>query len=58
MFPTEKLVYLSPDSDVELKEVDKEKIYVLGGIVDHNRLKVRIVKLNVSFLLGWLGACE
>ncbi len=33
------LVYLTADSDVTLDELDPSAVYVIGGIVDHNRLK-------------------
>ncbi|KAF9266264.1 hypothetical protein L218DRAFT_971618 [Marasmius fiardii PR-910] len=35
----EKVVYLTADSDVELAELNSEEIYIIGGIVDHNRYK-------------------
>lgn len=38
-FPREKLVYLTADTETVLQEFDREKVYVIGGIVDHNRLK-------------------
>ncbi|EYC09648.1 hypothetical protein Y032_0059g2979 [Ancylostoma ceylanicum] len=34
MFPRERIVYLSPDAEEELVDVDDEDVYVLGGIVD------------------------
>lgn len=33
-FPREKLVYLSPDSDVEMTSFDHDAIYIIGGIID------------------------
>merc|ERR1712080_169489 len=30
----EKLVYLTPDSQETLKELEQDKIYVIGGLVD------------------------
>ena len=35
----EKLVYLSGDAEEEMESFDKEKIYIIGGLVDHNSLK-------------------
>ena len=34
LFPPEKLIYLSPDSNVEMQAFDHEAIYIIGGIVD------------------------
>ena len=35
----EKIIYLTPDSDVVLESVEPEYTYVIGGIVDKNRFK-------------------
>ena len=34
-----RLVYLTSDAKEELSEFEADKVYVIGGIVDHNRLK-------------------
>jgi tRNA (guanine9-N1)-methyltransferase len=45
-----KVVYLTADSDIELLELDPEETYVVGGIVDKNRYKVRPVTSFTSTL--------
>ncbi|ETN68581.1 tRNA (guanine-N(1)-)-methyltransferase [Necator americanus] len=42
MFGRERIVYLSPDAEEELEDVDDENVYVLGGIVD------RVVERGIS----------
>lgn len=39
--PEHKLVYLSADSEEELDTLREDEVYVIGGIVDRNRYKVR-----------------
>lgn len=39
LFDKDKLVYLSAESDVEVSELNENDIYIIGGLVDHNRLK-------------------
>ena len=34
MFPTEQMVYLSPDSHNDLHKFNPNDIYVIGGIID------------------------
>jgi ribonuclease P protein 1 len=38
LFPKEKLIYLSPDSDVEMTSFDHDAVYIIGGIIDLSRL--------------------
>ncbi|XP_068941386.1 tRNA methyltransferase 10 homolog B isoform X4 [Petaurus breviceps papuanus] len=36
LFPLESLVYLTPDSEHALEDVDLAKVYVIGGLVDES----------------------
>lgn len=38
-FPKESLVYLSSESETSLDELNDKDVYIIGGLVDHNRLK-------------------
>jgi len=39
LFPREKLIYLSPDSNVEMTEFDHDAVYIIGGIIDLSEKK-------------------
>ena len=39
LFEEEKVVYFSPDAEEVCGELEEDKIYVIGGIVDRDRLK-------------------
>eukprot|EP01017_Pseudomicrothorax_dubius_P044133 TRINITY_DN7431_c0_g4_i1.p1 TRINITY_DN7431_c0_g4~~TRINITY_DN7431_c0_g4_i1.p1 ORF type:complete len:298 (-),score=82.56 TRINITY_DN7431_c0_g4_i1:55-948(-) len=58
-YDKDKLIYLSGDAEETLQEVDPTKIYIIGGLVDHNRIKkgtynkaveqgIKIAKLPLS----------
>lgn len=40
IFEIEKLVYLTADAEEVIDDFEAEKIYIIGGLVDHNRLKM------------------
>ena len=39
VFPADKIVYLTAESDNVLQTVEQDKAYVIGGLVDHNHHK-------------------
>lgn len=42
------IVYLTADTEDELTELRPDETYIIGGICDHNRYKVRVDSISFS----------
>ncbi|KAK2495069.1 hypothetical protein MC885_016501 [Smutsia gigantea] len=56
LFPLETLVYLTPDSEYALEDVDLNKVYILGGLVDESIQKVDLSRVLTRALSTGLCA--
>ena len=40
LFPADSIIYLTPDADKPLDDIDQSKVYIIGGLVDESVSKV------------------
>lgn len=55
--PKESILYLTGDSEEELLELKEGETYIIGGICDHNRYKVRISESKRAELRNGYRIC-
>ena len=52
--PQESVVYLTADSPEELEELKEGETYIIGGICDHNRYKVRPTRVHTLIIYHYV----
>ena len=52
LYPKERLVYLSPNADEILTEMNENEIYVIGGLVDESVRKVNTFDSKFKYVFS------
>lgn len=50
-FSKDDIIYLSSESDNVINALDETKVYIIGGLVDHNAHKVALFILDLEIYL-------
>jgi tRNA (guanine9-N1)-methyltransferase len=50
LFPKERIVYLTADSETVISDLNENDFYIIGGLVDRNRHKVNLlIRFNSGY---------